>query len=154
MAELVDTVIEDERWHKIDINSLAERACGAVLLRLSLDPAAFEIALLACDDTRISGLNAMFRDKSGATNVLSWPSASLQPGAVPPEELGDIALSYDTCKAEARDQGKDFGAHVTHLLVHGCLHLLGYDHISAKEAQLMEGLEVEILANLGLRDPY
>ena len=154
MAELVDTVITDERWRKVDINTLAESACSAVLLRLELDPAAHEIALLACDDAKISTLNAQFRDKPVPTNVLSWPSVVLHPGAAPPEELGDIAISYDTCKAEAADQGKDFAAHVSHLLVHGCLHLLGYEHGSAKEAQMMEGLEVEILAKLGLRDPY
>jgi probable rRNA maturation factor len=69
-------------------------------------------------------------------------------------ELGDIAISYDTCAAEARAAGKPITAHVTHLIVHGVLHLLGYDHIDDTDAALMERLEVEILGKLGLDDPY
>ncbi len=72
-----------------------------------------------------------------------------------PLELGDIAIAFETCAREAAEQGKDFDAHVTHLLVHGTLHLLGYDHIDDKDAGLMEGLEVEILGNLGgISNPY
>ncbi|NNK77112.1 MAG: rRNA maturation RNase YbeY, partial [Litoreibacter sp.] len=69
-------------------------------------------------------------------------------------ELGDIALAYETCAREASEQGKEFADHVTHLLVHGTLHLLGFDHINDADAARMEGLEVRILANLGLPDPY
>ena len=68
--------------------------------------------------------------------------------------LGDIAIAYDTCAREAGAQGKAFGHHVTHLLVHGCLHLLGFDHIDETEAAEMEALEVEILGKLGISDPY
>ena len=68
--------------------------------------------------------------------------------------MGDIAIAFDTCQREADAQGKRFDAHVSHLLVHGFLHLLGYDHISDEDAALMEGLEVEILATLGVADPY
>lgn len=161
MPELVDTVFEDDRWQVFGLAALAETACAATLRNLDLDPADFEIALLACDDARIAALNADFRNKPVPTNVLSWPSEDLAPeeeGGQPygPEdsELGDIAIAFDTCSREAEDQGKPFADHVTHLLVHGCLHLLGYDHVLDKDAARMEALEVQILAKLGVQDPY
>lgn len=125
-----------------------------------------EVSLLGCDDARIATLNAEFRDKPTPTNVLSWPEddlAAVSDGDVPtvprsdPDgtaSLGDIAIAYDTCAREAVDQGKPFADHVTHLLVHGTLHLLGYDHMRPADAALMEGLEVKILGNLGVPDPY
>ncbi len=156
---IVDVVIEDSRWEASDIATLAERAASAVLSHLAIDGA--EIALLACDDARIAELNAEFREKPTPTNVLSWPSeerSADEPGGTPypPEdlELGDIAIAYETCAREAEAQGKEFVNHVCHLLVHGTLHLLGYDHIDEKDAGLMEGLEVEILGKLGIADPY
>ena len=124
------------------------------------------MSLLACDDARIANLNADFRDKPAPTNVLSWPEEDLSPdtaGGVPsaptPDPtgtfgLGDIAIAYDTCAREAAEQGKPLAAHVTHLLVHGTLHLLGYDHVRDPDATRMEALEVEILGKLGLPDPY
>ncbi|SMX44573.1 rRNA maturation RNase YbeY [Actibacterium lipolyticum] len=167
MPDLVETLIEDDRWSDAGLPALAEQACRATLARLDLTPDQFEISLLACDDARISILNADFRGKPSATNVLSWPADDLaaeDDGGTPehpetgfegmPEELGDIAIAFETCTREAQEQGKAFSAHVTHLLVHGCLHLLGYDHIREQDAALMEGLEVEILATLGLADPY
>ena len=160
-------MIEADAWQGTGIEAMAETAARAVFAELGLDPAIFEIAVLACDDARITELNADFRGKSVPTNVLSWPAQELAPddeGAapLPPEEdgfggrteLGDIAISFDTCAREAADQDKAFSAHVTHLMVHGCLHLLGYDHVSDKDAALMEGLETAILAKLGVADPY
>ncbi len=158
-AMCVDLIIEDERWEAVGLAALAERACGAALANAGLTGA--EISLLACDDARIATLNGDFRAKPAPTNVLSWPSeergAAMPGGApLPPEdlELGDIAIAYDTCAREAAETGKDFASHVCHLLVHGTLHLLGYDHINDKDAALMEGLEVEILGKLGIADPY
>ena len=160
----VDLVIEDERWTAVDLGILAGQAAEAVADHLALTPIdgqGVEISLLACDDARIAALNGDFRDKPLPTNVLSWPSedrAPDQPGGVPHSpsdpELGDIAIAYDICQLEAAAQGKKFPAHVTHLLVHGILHLLGYDHIDDKDAALMEGLEVEILGKMGISDPY
>ena len=124
------------------------------------------MSVLACDDVRIATLNADFRDKPMPTNVLSWPEEDLGPeeaGAEPltpqpdPDgtlSLGDIAIAYDTCAREAAEQDKPFEAHVTHLLVHGTLHLLGYDHIRDRDATRMEAVEVEVLGKLGLPDPY
>ncbi|SMR70661.1 probable rRNA maturation factor [Aliiroseovarius halocynthiae] len=161
---LVDIVFEDPRWEAADLTGLADGAASAVIDYLALTPPfgdAFEISLLACDDARIAVLNGDFRDRQSATNVLSWPSeerAADNAGGnpIPPEdpELGDIAIAYDTCLREAGEQGKEFPHHVSHLLVHGVLHLLGYDHINDKDACLMEGLEVEILGKMNISNPY
>ncbi|MDR9483853.1 MAG: rRNA maturation RNase YbeY [Sediminimonas sp.] len=165
---LTDVVIEDERWAVVGLPDLAERAARAALAELGHDPAAYEISVLACDDARIAVLNAEFRDKRAATNVLSWPAQEIAPqseGAQPPapapdpfagetQELGDIAIAYDTCAREAGEAGTPLADHATHLVVHAVLHLLGYDHIRDKDATLMEGLEVRILGKLGLPDPY
>ena len=161
---LTDTIIEDARWQSIDFSALAETAARRTLAHLSLDPSAFEIAILACDDARIADLNTEFRDKPTPTNVLSWPSqerASDEDGGVPhtpalpmDAELGDIAISYDTCERETRDAGKPMSDHVTHLVIHGVLHLLGYDHIRDLDATLMEETEVLILGTLGIDTPY
>ena len=147
-----DLIVEDERWTQLD--TLAQEAIVAALAHLDLDASQYEVVILACGDARISALNADFRGKPQPTNVLSWPSTDLAPGETPEPELGDIAIAYETCQREAGEQGKPFDAHVTHLLVHATLHLLGYDHQNDADALQMERLEVEILGNLGLSDPY
>jgi len=161
---LIDVSLEDARWR--DLEPLCERAVSAVFSRLDLEPSVFLVSVMGCDDARIKVLNADFRAKEAATNVLSWPAQDLATGRagempLPPEvdpfgetELGDIALSYDTCAAEAASGKLAFADHCTHLIVHGVLHLLGYDHIDDQDAALMEGLEAEILATLGIEDPY
>ncbi|MCD1619857.1 rRNA maturation RNase YbeY [Salipiger marinus] len=167
MPDLTDTLIEDDRWQQAGIAPLAETAARATLTHLGLDPDGFEIAVLACDDARIAELNAEFRGKPVPTNVLSWPSeerGAEEDGAAPdlPEaedgpfatELGDLAIAYETCAREAEAAEKRLSDHVTHLVVHGTLHLLGYDHERDADATLMEGLETEILGNLGIADPY
>ncbi len=155
----VDLILEDHRWQAAGLAALAERACGAALDHLAV--AGCEISLLACDDARIAALNADFRGRPTPTNVLSWPSeerGAAEPGGdpAPPNELelGDIAIAFDTCAREAEAADKPFADHVSHLLVHGTLHLLGYDHIDDKDAGVMEALEVEILGKLGIADPY
>ncbi|PWE29079.1 rRNA maturation RNase YbeY [Pararhodobacter marinus] len=163
----VELVTEDERWGPLDLAALAPRVCAETLAHLGHDPALVEISLLACDDARIRTLNAQFRAKDKPTNVLSWPTWDLSPdtpGGAPeapetgtpddPEMLGDIALAFETCTREAREQGKSAADHATHLIVHSTLHLLGYDHETEEDAALMEKTEVEILAKLGIRDPY
>ena len=147
-------------------DSLVEQAATAVLSRLGLDPDDCELSVLACDDTRIAVLNADHRGKPQPTNVLSWPAeerGAETAGAMPdlPEpdvfgaiELGDIAIAYDTCQREAEAADKPLRDHALHLLVHGTLHLLGFDHIRDPDATLMEGLETEILGKMGIADPY
>lgn len=153
-----DTVIEDERWTAAGLDALAARAVEAAL---DWHQASGEVVVLGCDDARIAALNADFRGKPRATNVLSWPSVghlARDPGMRPvmpgTDELGDIAISFDTCTAEARAQGKSFDDHVTHLLVHAVLHLLGYDHENEEDAETMEGVERSILESLQISDPY
>ncbi|MFD0978962.1 rRNA maturation RNase YbeY [Tropicimonas aquimaris] len=166
MSDTVDVVIEAPAWEGIGLEALAERAMAATLRHLGL-PEDCQCAMLATDDRRIAVLNAEFRAKEAATNVLSWPAEDLSPdtpGGQPegpeadfpgePAFLGDIALAWETCCREAELAEKPLQAHVTHLIVHGILHLLGYDHICDEDAVLMERLEVEILADLGFPDPY
>lgn len=164
-APIVELVIEAPGWQGIGLEAIGERAARAVLDHLGFEAA--ELCLLACDDARIAELNADFRGKPAATNVLSWPAQDLAaeaPGGVPaapepdfpgePVFLGDIALAWETCNAEAETGGKPLADHLCHLIVHEILHLLGYDHIREPDADLMERLEVEILGKLGLPDPY
>ncbi|MFN3292192.1 MAG: rRNA maturation RNase YbeY [Gemmobacter sp.] len=167
MEKLVDTVIEEPRWEAAGLDSLAEDAARVVLSELGLGTDGFLICVMGCDDGRIASLNADFRGKPQPTNVLSWPSedrAPEAPGEVPdlpapgdsddPAELGDIAIAWGVCQAEAAAQGKPFAHHVTHLIAHGVLHLLGYDHMTEEDAALMEGIEVRALARLGIANPY
>ncbi|SEK54208.1 rRNA maturation RNase YbeY [Pacificibacter marinus] len=161
----IDIDITDPRWANLGLAAIAETAMGAVLGRLGLDADDCEVSILGCDDTRIKELNADFREKDKATNVLSWPAEErgAGEGQVPdlpaPDvfgaiELGDIAISYDTCATEAAAALKPLEHHVTHLVIHGLLHLLGYDHINDADAALMEALETELLETMGIPDPY
>lgn len=167
MSGIVDIVIEDARWEAFGLEPLAERAVSAALAGAGLGTAGYSVVLMGCDDARIADLNADFRGKPQPTNVLSWPSeerSAEEAGGVPdlpapgddedPCELGDIAIAFETCAREAAEQGKPMAEHVTHLVVHGLLHCLGYDHVEEADAAVMEGLEVRILASLGLSDPY
>lgn len=158
---ITDIMIEAETWAAVPLADIGERAVAGTLAHLGVQGTEGAVAILACDDARIAALNSDFRDRPHPTNVLSWPSEERgaetdgsQP--IPPAdpELGDIAIAYETCLREAAEQGKTAEAHVTHLIVHATLHLLGYDHERDGDATLMEGLEVEILGKLGLPDPY
>lgn len=119
-----------------------------------------EISLLLTDDREIRSLNRTYRARDRATNVLSFPGLDLvegeakAPQAPGPALLGDIAISFERLKAEAAEQEKGLADHFAHLLVHGTLHLLGYDHDDDARAALMEGLEASILKTLGFAAPY
>lgn len=166
MEPLVDCVIEDDRWQAFGLEALSLRAAEATLTALDLPLTGYTICVMGCDDARIATLNAEFRGKPVPTNVLSWPAEDLSPDAEgeepylpgePEDEalsLGDIALAWETCAREAVEGEKPMPDHVTHLVVHGLLHCLGYDHVRDGDAARMEGLEVRILASLGLPDPY
>ncbi|MBA3324201.1 MAG: rRNA maturation RNase YbeY [Rhodobacteraceae bacterium] len=152
-APLVDAVIEDPRWETLDVGALAERAARAALAAAGGDLDGSEIGLLAADDARVATLNAAFRGKHAPTNVLSWPAS----GPAAPGEarfLGNLALAWDTCMREAAAAGIAPADHVTHLVVHGVLHLVGRDHAGDAEAAAMEALEAKILASLGVANPY
>lgn len=161
----VEVLIEDYRWEQVELERLSLKAFQAVLAHFNLRSERFEVDILGCDDARIAQLNRDFRETAKATNVLSWPSQerrAQEDGADPnpfdqvadDPSLGDIALSYPTCRAEADAAGLVFSDHILHLLVHSMLHLLGYDHKRDLDATLMEGLEIEILGKLGMSNPY
>lgn len=167
MPELVDLVIEDPRWKKTALPALAEQAAELALHHAGIATRDVEIALLACDDARIATLNSAFRGKDNATNVLSWPALDLFPGrpggaparAIPDDPtgavaLGDIAIAFETVMAEAESAGIPADHHILHLILHACLHLLGYDHQIDTDAEIMENLEVRALASAGIGSPY
>lgn len=113
-----------------------------------------EVSLLFTGDEDIREINAEWRSQDKPTNVLSFPAQPISPGDMPGPMLGDIVIARETLEREAAALEKTFDDHLTHLMVHGFLHLFGYDHMIAKEAEEMEGLETRILASLGLSDPY
>ena len=130
-----------------DVEAVVERAAVA-----ALGDREGGIVILLTDDETVCDLNDRFRGKDRPTNVLSFPAADM-PGANP-QPLGDIVLAYGVCAAEAEEQSKTLRNHLTHLVVHGVLHLLGRDHEVDVEAEAMEGEERVILASLGVSDPY
>ena len=149
---MIEVILEDKRWESVGLEALCGPAEREALAATGRAPEGFEIALMGCDDARIAVLNRDFREKDAATNVLSWPASN-----APPKdggELGDIAIAYETCLREATEKGISVHDHVTHLLIHGILHLLGYDHISDAEAEVMEAHEIKALAKLGISNPY
>ncbi|HXQ47434.1 MAG TPA: rRNA maturation RNase YbeY [Caulobacteraceae bacterium] len=143
---MIEVVVEDAAWTEAlpDAAALAEQAATAALSGVAGD-----VALLLAGDAEIQALNAQFREQDRPTNVLSFPAPASAGGA-----LGDIALAYGVCAAEARAQGKPLAHHLQHLVVHGVLHLLGLDHAADAEAAAMEARERRILAGLGVPDPY
>jgi probable rRNA maturation factor len=144
----LDIEIEDEAWRRRlpGIEALLTAAARAA-------PGQGAAVVLLTDDDAVRDLNTRFRGKDCATNVLSFP-APADPGGGSGGHLGDIALAFGVCEAEALAQGKSFADHVRHLLLHGLLHLLGYDHQDDAEGDVMEDLERELLARLGVADPY
>jgi probable rRNA maturation factor len=108
-----------------------------------------DVVVLLTDDGAVRDLNARFRDRDRPTNVLSFPAAQ---SAFP--HLGDLVLAFGVCRDEAEAQGKPLADHLSHLVVHGVLHLLGRDHVDEAEAEAMEAEERTILAGLGVGDPY
>lgn len=113
---------------------------------------AAELSIVLTDDAEQRVLNRDWRGIDKPTNVLSFPQ--LEPFAPPAGLLGDIVLARETLEREAAELGKSFEDHFTHLVVHGFLHILGHDHVDDAEALVMEGLETQILASLGIADPY
>jgi probable rRNA maturation factor len=150
---MIEVEIEDSAWTSAlpDAASVAERAGQAVLDQIEPVESADEpgVAVLLTTDDAVAELNERFRHKAGPTNVLSFPAS-----ANPENHLGDVCLAYGVCAREAAEQGKTLQDHLTHLVAHGVLHLLGYDHETDGEAEAMEALERSILASLGVADPY
>jgi len=149
----LDIAVESEDWQSFeDIEALAESAIAAAVRHCDeIIPAGAEVSILLCDDAFIRDLNQKWRGIDKPTNVLSFPGS---PADALGPLLGDIVIAYETARREAEDEGKPLRAHVAHLLVHGFLHLIGYDHLVTAEADEMEALERIILAGIGIDDPY
>lgn len=149
---LADIRSEDDRWQATlgDIDDLCEKALLAAAGEVG---ASGEVSILFTNDAEIRALNARWRNIDKATDVLSFPAEGPE---IPsrPKLLGDIALAYETAFHDSETMKRPFEAHVSHLLIHGFLHLLGYDHINPEDAAVMEPLETKILAGLGWPDPY
>lgn len=146
---MIDIEIEDVAWSAAlpDAEALTRAAAEAALQSEGADGEG--VTLLLTDDAAVQELNGRFRQKDAPTNVLSFPAPHN-----PEKHLGDVALAFGVCSREAAEQGKPLAAHLQHLVVHGVLHLLGYDHMTDAEAEAMEGLERVVLAGLGIADPY
>lgn len=152
-------MLDDEGWRDAvpALETTVRAAIGAALAALNVPLAAVEVSVLLTGDEAVRALNRDWRGRDAATNVLAFPllePGALAPGAVPAGPLGDIVVARGTVEAEAAAEGKTAAGHLTHLLVHGTLHLLGHDHDAEAAAARMEGLETAILARLGLPDPY
>jgi probable rRNA maturation factor len=140
-----------------DAEAVVHRAIAAAAETVDADVGDAELAVMLTDDAGIRTLNSNWRGIDKPTNVLSFPA--LQPtGPVGPDDaprmLGDIAIAYQTTRKEADDEQRPFDHHLSHLTVHGFLHLIGYDHENDDDAEAMEALERQILAQLGIPDPY
>ncbi|MGJ5040541.1 MULTISPECIES: rRNA maturation RNase YbeY [unclassified Bradyrhizobium] len=153
-----EVIVAADCWQdQPDAEDVIQRAILAAAETVDADVGDAEIAVMLTDDQGIRTLNSNWRGIDKPTNVLSFPA--LQPTGPrgeddAPRMLGDIAIAYETMRREADDEQKPFEHHLSHLTVHGFLHLIGYDHETDDEAEEMEALETEILAHLGIPDPY
>ena len=141
----ITLIKQSELWNDLTVD--VESVLALVLKQLEIDEPEKAVAVVLTDDVSIQELNHDFRQKDKPTNVLSFPSDE-------PDEWGDIIFAHETITREATEQNKHFDSHLSHLLVHGMLHLLGYDHIEEADAREMESLEIEILEQLAIENPY
>ena len=141
----IDITINSEEWPK-DIHPVIIKAAQTILRESGYKKDA-ELSIVLADDAFIHELNKTWRNQDKPTNVLSFPQDS-------ETMLGDVVMAHETIAREAAEQDKNFNDHVTHMTMHGILHLLGFDHESEQEAQKMESLEIKALASLGVKNPY
>jgi probable rRNA maturation factor len=155
---ITEVLVVADCWQtEPEAEAVIQRAVAAAAEIVDADVGEAELAVMLTDDAGIRTLNSNWRGIDKPTNVLSFPA--LQPsGPGGPDEaprmLGDIAIAYETTRRQAEDEQKPFDHHLSHLAVHGFLHLIGYDHEKDGDAEAMETLEQEILAQLGIPDPY
>ncbi len=150
----LDVMVEADGWGQLgDVEALALEAVEAAFAASPLAPREpVEISLLLADDAAVRELNREWRGQDKPTNVLSFPSPAMDVPGVRP--LGDLALAYETVAREAEAEEKTLLDHLRHLVIHGCLHLLGHDHDSPERAEAMEAVEIDALARLGVANPY
>ena len=165
----INILINDLRWSKTKLQDTCERSFGLAMSvsdEMNFNP---EVSILACNDKEICELNEKFRGQNSPTNILSWPEYELKseiPGQ-PPRKMkavveeasrltfiGNLAISFDRCSTESKESEITFDDHMTHILLHGCLHLLGFDHQNDLDANLMEGMEINLLSSIGIKNPY
>jgi probable rRNA maturation factor len=155
---LTEVLVVADCWQtEPDAEAVIHRAINAAAEFADADVGEAELAVMLTDDSGIRTLNSNWRGIDKPTNVLSFPA--LQPTGTgtssdAPRMLGDIAIAYETTRKEADEEEKPFDHHLSHLAIHGFLHLIGYDHEKDDDAEAMESLEQEILAQLGIPDPY
>ena len=148
MVDGLEITFSDKRWRAAlpHIRAICRRAVSSVL-----DLKKCSVSLVFADDAFVQVLNRDYRGKDKPTNVLSFPLPKVD---APMRPMGDIVLAFETVTREAKEQQKTLEEHLTHLLIHGALHLSGYDHIKDDEARQMESLEIEKMKKLGFKNPY
>ena len=155
---ITEVLVVAECWQtEPDAEAIIHRAVAAAAEIVDTGPGEAELAVMLTDDAGIRTLNSNWRGIDKPTNVLSFPALPPTGAGGPddaPRMLGDIAIAYETTRKEADDDQRPFDHHLSHLAVHGFLHLIGYDHEKDDDAEIMEALEQEILAQLGIPDPY
>lgn len=162
-------VFEDNRWRTLPLEKIAYTSLNLVMNNISLKNIDLEISILASNDYDLIRLNKEFRGHNSSTNILSWPEHEykrLKFGDFPKRIsvtssciaesnfLGNLAISFDRCSTEAKERNITFEDHTMHLLIHGCLHLVGFDHENELDAILMEDIEKKLLLELGIKNPY
>lgn len=157
MALQIEITVDNPAWASAvpDAEAVAQRAATEALIVAPAGPddaKACELGITLTDDRRVAALNRDWRGQDRPTNVLSFPIGD--PGGPGPRLLGDVVVALETLLAEAKAAAKTPAAHLSHLVVHGVLHLIGYDHEVSADAEAMEALEREVLARLGIGDPY
>ncbi len=153
MSFAIDISAEAEAWSKVpDLEGFVRRAAEAAMIDNDAPPS--EISVVLSDDEHLRELNKHHRGMDKPTNVLSFPAVRMKTPAGAPRILGDVVIAFETVAREAADEEKPIENHLSHLVVHGVLHLLGYDHEDEDEAEMMEARERRILAQLGIPDPY
>ena len=162
-------VFKDDRWKIIPLQEMAQVSLKLIAAEFLEEGKLFEISVLATDDREIMNLNKRYRGYNVATNILSWPEHEykrLIPGNVPirilnafeysktTDFIGNLAISFDRCFIEAKEENITLEDHISHLIIHGCLHLIGFEHKNALDAILMEDTEKRLLSYLGIKNPY
>ncbi len=151
----IDLCIDDESWKGVsDLENKIDMAVKAALLHLDIGNEPFGLTIVLDNNQRVESLNSAWRDKHKPTNILSFPAPENSKTDTGQTYLGDLILAYDVICHEAKEQRKPLATHLCHLIIHGVLHLLGFDHQNDDEARKMEQLEIKAMASLGLSDPY
>ena len=149
VSRRIALIIDCDAWKSLGVDARQLKRAAQLALKRGNPQSGGELTLLLTDDARMQTLNARFRGKDAPTNVLAFPAVS-NPGGY----LGDVAIAFGVAEGEAAVAGISLSAHAQHLAVHGVLHLLGYDHMTEAEARIMEPLEIAVLKELAIPDPY